>query len=169
MTTITRERLTKILIETMALIKQHSSCIGDSSGISTEVNAELFAEITRIALASLDAKPVYQYRERTYSEWQECSERYYRVAKEMNAGLTRILYTAQLTPKCEQVRRDYAEDVNSEQAVIIGIYERIYGLLRECPGAGSIYSVAPIEGECIPHGVLAHTGCIREGANKFLI
>ncbi|EMS0915292.1 hypothetical protein WKJ17_002901 [Salmonella enterica] len=60
----------------------------------------------------------------------------------------------------EQVRRDYAEDVNSKQAVKIGIYERIYGLLRECPGAGSIYSVAPIEGECIPHGVLAHIGCI---------
>ncbi|EDV1048309.1 TPA: hypothetical protein R8G59_002681 [Citrobacter freundii] len=59
-----------------------------------------------------------------------------------------------------QERRDYPEDVNSKQAFKIGIYERIYGLLRECPGAGSIYSVAPIEGECIPHGVLAHIGCI---------
>lgn len=59
MTTITRERLTKILIETMALIKQRSSCTGDSSGISTEVNAELFAEITRMALASLDAVASY--------------------------------------------------------------------------------------------------------------
>lgn len=58
MTTVTRERLTKILIETMALIKQRSSCTGDSSGISTEVNAELFAEIARMALASLDAEPV---------------------------------------------------------------------------------------------------------------
>lgn len=160
MTTITRERLTKILIETMALIKQRSSCIGDSSGISTEVNAELFAEITRIALASLDAKPVYQYRERAYSEWQECSERYYRVAKEMNAGLTRILYTAPPAPEREKVGRDFTEDVNSKQSVKIGIYERIYGLLRECPGTDSIYSVAPIEGECIPHGVLAHIGCI---------
>ncbi len=59
MTTITRERLTKILIETMALIKQRSSCTGHSSGISTEVNAELFAEITRMALASLDAVASY--------------------------------------------------------------------------------------------------------------
>lgn len=59
MTTITRERLTKILIETMALIKQRSSCTGDSFGISTEVNAELFAEITRMALASLDAVTSY--------------------------------------------------------------------------------------------------------------
>ena len=59
MTTVTRERLTKILIETMALIKQRSSCTGDSSGISTEVNAELFAEITRMALASLDAVASY--------------------------------------------------------------------------------------------------------------
>lgn len=58
MTTITKERLTKILIETMALIKERSSRTGDSSGISTEVNAELFAEVTRIALASLEAKPV---------------------------------------------------------------------------------------------------------------
>ncbi|HFW5145226.1 TPA: hypothetical protein ACIBVV_001472 [Salmonella enterica subsp. enterica serovar Potsdam] len=58
MTTITKERLTKILIETMALIKERSSRTGDSSGISTEVNAELFAEVTRIALASLEAEPV---------------------------------------------------------------------------------------------------------------
>ncbi|ENG1192924.1 DUF551 domain-containing protein [Salmonella enterica subsp. enterica serovar Newport] len=58
MTTITKERLTKILIETMALIKERSSRTGDSSGISTEVNAELFAEVTHIALASLEAKPV---------------------------------------------------------------------------------------------------------------
>lgn len=42
----------------MALIKERSSRTGDSSGISTEVNAELFAEVTHIALASLEAKPV---------------------------------------------------------------------------------------------------------------
>ncbi|EFU5438366.1 hypothetical protein HT774_004142 [Salmonella enterica] len=59
MTIVTKERLTKILIEMMALIKQRSSCTGDSSGISTEVNAELFAEITRMALASLDAVVSY--------------------------------------------------------------------------------------------------------------
>ncbi|WP_275146860.1 hypothetical protein [Citrobacter freundii] len=71
------------------------------------------------------------------------------------------LYTAsQPAPEREQVRRDYTEDVKSKQSVKIGIYERIYGLLRECPGTDSIYSVAPIEGECIPHGVLAHIGCI---------
>ncbi|HBN5192027.1 TPA: hypothetical protein MD734_002787 [Citrobacter freundii] len=71
------------------------------------------------------------------------------------------LYTApQPAPEREQVRRDYTEDVNSKQSVKIGIYERIYGPLRECPGTDSIYSVAPIEGECIPHGVLAHIGCI---------
>lgn len=71
------------------------------------------------------------------------------------------LYTApQPAPEREQVRHDYTEDVNSKQSVIIRIYERIYGLLRECPGTDSIYSVAPIEGECIPHGVLAHIGCI---------
>ncbi|MEG8135578.1 hypothetical protein [Escherichia marmotae] len=62
MNTITRERLTKILIETMALIKERSSRTGDASGISTEVNAELFAEVTRMALERiLDA-----------AEYQEC-------------------------------------------------------------------------------------------------
>lgn len=58
MNTITRERLTKILIETMALIKERSSRTGDTSGISTEVNAELFAEVTRMALASLQDEKV---------------------------------------------------------------------------------------------------------------
>ena len=63
MSTITKERLTKILIETMALIKERSSRTGNSSGISTEVNAELFAEITRIALASLEAEPaIHRWR-----------------------------------------------------------------------------------------------------------
>lgn len=65
MTTITRERLTKILIETMALIKERSSRTGDASGISTEVNASLFAEVTRMALASLTAKPVLYAAEET--------------------------------------------------------------------------------------------------------
>ena len=63
MSTITKERLTKILIETMALIKERSSRTGNSSGISTEVNAELFAEITRIALASREAEPaIHRWR-----------------------------------------------------------------------------------------------------------
>lgn len=57
-TPITKERLTKILIETMALIKERSSRTGNSSGISTEVNAELFAEVTRVALAAMGAEPV---------------------------------------------------------------------------------------------------------------
>ncbi|HGY4723307.1 TPA: hypothetical protein ACNV1G_004556 [Citrobacter amalonaticus] len=58
MSTITRERLTKTLIETIALIKERSSLSGNTSSVSTEVNAELFAEITRIALASMESKPV---------------------------------------------------------------------------------------------------------------
>ena len=65
MTTITRERLTKILIETMALIKERSSRTGDASGISTEVNASLFAEVTRMALASLTAEPALYAAEET--------------------------------------------------------------------------------------------------------
>lgn len=75
-------------------------------------------------------------------------------------GINKLYAAPQPAPEREQVRHDYTEDVNSKQSVIIRIYERIYGLLRECPGTDSIYSVAPIEGECIPHGVLAHIGCI---------
>lgn len=55
-------------------------------------------ELFEIALSSLNANPVYQYRERPYSEWMECSERYYQVAKEMNAEFTRILFTAPPAP-----------------------------------------------------------------------
>ncbi|ENZ3214110.1 DUF550 domain-containing protein [Salmonella enterica] len=70
---------------------------------------EVVRELARIALTSMDAKPVYQYRERTYSEWQGCSERYYRVAKEMNTGLTRALYTAPPVSERERIRREHAE------------------------------------------------------------
>lgn len=55
---IKKERLIKILIETMAVIKQRSSRNGDSSTVSVEVNAELFAELARIALAAMDSEPV---------------------------------------------------------------------------------------------------------------
>ncbi|ELK1249999.1 hypothetical protein R4R92_004480 [Citrobacter freundii] len=70
--------------------------------------------LAEIVLASLDAKPVYQYRERTYSEWQECSERYYQIAKEMNAGLTRVLYTAPPAP-VDLVNDAYLESLVKEQ------------------------------------------------------
>ncbi|EAA7555660.1 hypothetical protein RI864_002084 [Salmonella enterica] len=85
MTTITRERL-----EWLSKISGRDDM--------DDINGDEIRELARIALASMDAKPVYQYRERTYSEWQECSERYYRVAKEMNAGLTRVLYTTPPAP-----------------------------------------------------------------------
>ncbi|EJQ5670105.1 hypothetical protein NZQ04_001301 [Salmonella enterica] len=88
MTTITRERLLKI--------QSWREKYGPGSNIV--LPAEEAEQLARIALASMDVKPVYQYRERTYSEWQECSERYYQVAKEMNAGLTRVLYTAPPAP-----------------------------------------------------------------------
>ncbi|MBC6554948.1 hypothetical protein GW721_02910 [Citrobacter braakii] len=113
------------------------------------------------------AEPIYQYRIRNgyngqVTEWQTIRRDqvdFVLKAQPLNAEF-RIISAPQPAPEREQVRSDYAEDVNSKQAVKIGIYERIYGLLRECPGGDSIYSVAPIEGECIPHGVLAHTGCI---------
>ncbi|NDO81489.1 hypothetical protein CJP72_12135 [Citrobacter sp. NCU1] len=54
-----------------------------------------------------------------------------------------------------------AKDVrNSQLATRVGIYERIYGSLRECPGPNSIYSVAPSGNEHVPHGICAHVGCI---------
>lgn len=55
---IKKERLIKILIETMAVIKQRSSRHGDSSTVSVEVNAELFAELARMVLAAMNSDPV---------------------------------------------------------------------------------------------------------------
>lgn len=54
---IKKERLIKILIETMAVIKQRSSRHGDSSTVSVEVNAELFAELARMTLTAMDSEP----------------------------------------------------------------------------------------------------------------
>ncbi|EAS2107959.1 TPA: hypothetical protein ACU6JN_002326 [Salmonella enterica] len=111
MTTITREQAQKIIAAAdeviTALAGTNDDVHPDNSlkmcGLWDDLNdryapPEVVRELARIALASMDAKPVYQYRERTYSEWQGCSERYYRVAKEMNAGLTRVLYTATPAP-----------------------------------------------------------------------
>lgn len=110
MTTITREQAQKIIDAADEVI---TALAGTNEDVHPESDnmlrlwddlndryapPEVVRELARIALATLEAKPVYQYRERTYSEWQECSERYYRVAKEMNAGLTRILYTAPPAP-----------------------------------------------------------------------
>ena len=110
MTTITREQAQKIIDAADEVI---TALAGTNEDVHPESDnmlrlwddlndryapPEVVRELARIALATLEAKPVYQYRDRTYSEWQECSERYYRVAKEMNAGLTRILYTAPPAP-----------------------------------------------------------------------
>lgn len=99
-TSITKERLTKILIETMALIKERSSRAGNSSGISTEVNAELFAKVTRIALAAMDSKPVYQWRERHDEEalWDDCTKEQYDGFKKHPECEARIIYTAPPAP-----------------------------------------------------------------------
>ena len=53
---IKKERLIKILFETMAVIKQRSSRHGDSSTVRVEVNAEFFAELARMALAAMDSE-----------------------------------------------------------------------------------------------------------------
>lgn len=110
MTTVTRETLTKILIETMALIKERSSRTGNSSGISTEVNAELFAEVTRIALASLEAVPVYQvvYDSDT---WRDINQTQF--ADHVNHGSpVRIVYAAPPAPVVppEKNDSDYVTD-----------------------------------------------------------
>lgn len=97
MTTITRERLTKILIETMALIKERSSRTGDASGISTEVNASLFAEVTRMALASITAEPV-AYTEKCEITNMQATGLYLRGFPNNSQGRDIALYIAQLAP-----------------------------------------------------------------------
>lgn len=98
LTTITRftkEQLLKRLEEQMSSARYALGFVQDSE-ILRDIEMDL--RLAEIALASLNANPVYQYRERPYSEWMECSERYYQVAKEMNAGFTRILFTAPPAP-----------------------------------------------------------------------
>ncbi|VYS78090.1 hypothetical protein [Citrobacter amalonaticus] len=91
MTTITKERVAEII---------HAAGLEpcDYEEVFGSIKTGEIVAMARIALASLNANPVYQYRERPYSEWMECSERYYQVAKEMNAGFTRILFTATPSP-----------------------------------------------------------------------
>lgn len=97
MTTITRERLTKILIETMALIKERSSRTGDASGISTEVNASLFAEVTRMALASLTAEPALYAAEETLA-YAKMGELHLTCLSEPMGDAVIPLYTAPPAP-----------------------------------------------------------------------
>lgn len=118
LTTITRERLTKILIETMALIKERSSRTGDSSGISTEVNAELFAEVTRIALASLTAQPVAWTDEQELRDVDESGIGYLFTVNPItpHADPRRVikLYTALPAPVVPDEKRDEDGNTTSE-------------------------------------------------------
>ncbi|EBS3266666.1 DUF550 domain-containing protein [Salmonella enterica subsp. enterica serovar Augustenborg] len=113
MTTITKERLTKILIETMALIKERSSRTGDSSGISTEVNAELFAEVTRIALAALTAEPVAWTDAEELRDLRTVGfcEMFTVEPVSKDADMYRVipLYTDSPVPERERIRREHAE------------------------------------------------------------
>lgn len=71
---ITKERLTKILIETMATIKQRSSLNGNTSTVAVEVNAELFAEISRMALAAMDSEPMAESEQLAIKNFRSAME-----------------------------------------------------------------------------------------------
>ncbi|ELQ3859527.1 hypothetical protein QSX22_004007 [Salmonella enterica] len=91
MTTITRE-------EVKAFIEQIES------DLANEWEAQIFElKLARIALASLDAKPIYQYQSGIYNDdngktdwyWGDCDAGFY---KQYAADRRRIVYTAQPAP-----------------------------------------------------------------------
>lgn len=91
MTTITKE-------EVKAFIEQIESDLANGW------EAQIFElKLARIALASLDAKPIYQYQSGIYNDdngetdwyWDDCDAGFY---KQYAADRRRIVYTAQPAP-----------------------------------------------------------------------
>ncbi|EHB3479689.1 DUF551 domain-containing protein [Salmonella enterica subsp. enterica serovar Newport] len=106
MTTITREQLHE---RARRKVKELEFAITQSAftSIRDGLNEEL--ELARIALASLDAKPIYQYQSGIYNDdngetdwyWDDCDAGFY---KQYAADRRRIVYTAAPVP----VVPDYA-------------------------------------------------------------
>lgn len=100
MTTITREQLHE---RARRKVKELEFAITQSAftSIRDGLNEEL--ELARIALASLDAKPIYQYQSGIYNDdngetdwyWDDCDAGFY---KQYAADRRRIVYTAQPAP-----------------------------------------------------------------------
>ncbi len=94
MTTITKERA-----ELKAFIAGFLSDPAHDNQSSRSMTAEVF----RIALASLDAKPIYQYQSGIYNDdngetdwyWDDCDAGFY---KQYAADRRRIVYTATPAP-----------------------------------------------------------------------
>ncbi|ECF2918748.1 hypothetical protein E2G76_00015 [Salmonella enterica subsp. enterica serovar Manhattan] len=94
MTTITREQQKQILIDTANHVISRDN---------TSPYSENLRELARIALASLDAKPIYQYQSGIYNDdngetdwyWDDCDAGFY---KQYAADRRRIVYTAQPAP-----------------------------------------------------------------------
>lgn len=94
MTTITKERA-----ELKAFIAGFLSDPAHDNQSSRSMTAEVF----RIALASLDAKPIYQYQSGIYNDdngetdwyWDDCDSGFY---KQYAADRRRIVYTATPAP-----------------------------------------------------------------------
>ncbi|EBE4813426.1 hypothetical protein CKC90_21680 [Salmonella enterica] len=94
MTTITREQQKQILIDTANHVISRDN---------TSPYSENLRELARIALASLDAKPIYQYQSGIYNDdngetdwyWDDCDSGFY---KQYAADRRRIVYTATPAP-----------------------------------------------------------------------
>lgn len=94
MTTITREQQKQILIDTANHVISRDN---------TSPYSENLRELARIALASLDAKPIYQYQSGIYNDdngetdwyWDDCDAGFY---KQYAADRRRIVYTAAPAP-----------------------------------------------------------------------
>lgn len=94
MTTITREQQKQILIDTANHVISRDN---------TSPYSENLRELARIALASLTAKPIYQYQSGIYNDdngetdwyWDDCDAGFY---KQYAADRRRIVYTATPAP-----------------------------------------------------------------------
>lgn len=94
MTTITREQQKQILIDTANHVISRDN---------TSPYSENLRELARIALAALDAKPIYQYQSGIYNDdngetdwyWDDCDAGFY---KQYAADRRRIVYTATPAP-----------------------------------------------------------------------
>ncbi len=92
--TITREQQKQILIDTANHVISRDN---------TSPYSENLRELARIALASLDAKPIYQYQSGIYNDdngetdwyWDDCDAGFY---KQYAADRRRIVYTATPAP-----------------------------------------------------------------------
>lgn len=115
--TITREQQKQILIDTANHVISRDN---------TSPYSENLRELARIALASLDAKPIYQYQSGIYNDdngetdwyWDDCDAGFY---KQYAADRRRIVYTAAPAPVVPDERAAFNAWNNEDNLPIAGV------------------------------------------------